>query len=88
MDKLQPLILESLQLLLIGMGTVFLILVMLIFLITMVSRFLASFPDKEIKHDLTPRVASSSATLDDTSQTELIAVISAAINTFKKRHSM
>lgn len=85
MDHLQPLIIQSLELLLIGMGTVFIILVMLIFLINAVSKILQryGFEDGPITPQSTPTQSSTSVGAD---QTTLIAVISAAINTYRKRH--
>jgi oxaloacetate decarboxylase gamma subunit len=87
MDNLQPLIIQSLELLLIGMGTVFIILVMLIFLINTVSKILRyyGFEDSPVEPRTTPSSTSSSATSSD--QTPLIAVISAAVNAYRKRHS-
>lgn len=86
METLQPLINESIQLLLIGMGTVFLILIMLIFLITLVSKLIP-------EEDVNTIAVSSQPTLPQTSQSnatndaQLVAVISAAIAKFKKKHS-
>lgn len=83
MDNLQSLLLESVQLLLIGMGTVFVILIMLIFLITFVSRLL---PEETIDE---PHFASSANTSpnNQSNNQELIAVISTAVNAFRKRNS-
>ena len=85
MDNLQHLIAESAQLLIIGMGTVFVILVMLIFLITWTSKLLARYQD-EPAHVSAPTktISSDNAVKNDN---ELIAVISTAVNIFRKRHN-
>lgn len=85
MDKLQPLIVESAQLLFIGMGTVFLILVLLIFLVTLISKLLASYEDEPIPVTIPSinRVSNPSIT---NNENELIAVISSAITAYRKRH--
>lgn len=86
MDTLQPLILDSLQLLLLGMGTVFVILVLLIVLITLVSRLVSGY-DEEPVHALARKpVKASTTTPAVAQQDELVAVISAAISVYKKRH--
>ena len=88
MDQLQPLILESLQLLLLGMGTVFVILVLLIVLITLVSRMFADYQDEPL-HDGVRRpgsVHASSIPSADT-QDQVIAVISAAVSAYRHRHT-
>ncbi len=87
MDKLQPLIIESAQLMLIGMGTVFIILVMLIFLITIVSKVVISLKleDEPVATRAAFKVNKKSAATDDS---ELIAVISSAISTYRSRHSI
>ena len=86
MDNLQPLINESAQLMLIGMGTVFIILIMLIFLITIVSKTLIRFNlvDEPEPARAALGVSGQKATNTDN---ELIAVISSAITAYKKRHS-
>lgn len=83
MDKLQPLIAESVQLLFIGMGTVFLILIMLIFLITLISKLLASYEDEPlpVTFPSATRASNPSTTKNDD---ELIAVISSAIHSYRK----
>ena len=86
MENLQPLINESLQLLLIGMGTVFVILIMLIFLITMVSKLFEDYEDEPV-HPLTNNPGATAAGQAKDSQDELVAVISAAIQVFKQRQS-
>ena len=86
MENLQPLINESLQLLLIGMGTVFVILGMLIFLITMVSKLFEDYEDEPV-HPLTNNPGAAAAGRAKDSQDELVAVISAAIQVFKQRQS-
>lgn len=85
MDNLQPLIIESAQLLLIGMGTVFIILILLIFLINFTSQILASFEDEP--DGIHARAGHATAQPTVQSNDELIAVISTAVNTYKKRHS-
>lgn len=85
MNHLQPLIIESVQLMLTGMGTVFLILIMLIFLINFVSKMLSSFDldDSPVKSDQAVSITENSAKIADH---EHIAVISAAISTYRKNH--
>jgi len=85
MDNLKPLIIESAQLLLIGMGTVFIILVMLIFLINLTSKLLVNFADEPDQL----HARGGHATAQQTAQTnnELIAVISTAIKAYRKRHN-
>jgi len=87
MDKLQPLINESAQLMLIGMGTVFFILIMLIFLISIVSKVVMSLKleDEPVAARAAFKVNRKPAATDDS---ELIAVISSAISTYKSRHSI
>ncbi len=85
MDELQPLIIASAQLMLIGMGTVFVILIMLIFLISLVSKLL---PNEEYQ-PLTPNSPASTRTSTTSlvgQDAELVAVISAAIKLYKQRH--
>lgn len=84
MENIQALINESLQLLLIGMGTVFVILVMLIFLITMVSKLFEGYEDEPV-HALPSKPAAGNAGQPAGSQDQLVAVISAAIQVFKQR---
>ncbi len=83
MEQLQPLIAESVQLLLIGMGTVFVILVMMIFLINLMSKWL---PDEvaEAHHHGQPTAAP--ATTPATNRNELIAAISVAIKAYRSKH--
>jgi oxaloacetate decarboxylase gamma subunit len=80
---LQLLIAESAQLLVIGMGTVFIILIMLIFLINMVSRILP----EEVVEPLQP-VARRGSTAKPAAgnNSELVAVVSAAVRSYKNRH--
>ena len=85
MEKLQPLIIESAQLMLTGMGTVFLILVMLIFLINFVSKILSRF-ELEESPVFTKQTVSSAKKSAETTDHELIAVISGAINKYRKNH--
>ena len=86
MENLQALINESLQLLLIGMGTVFVILVMLIFLITMVSKLFEGYEDEPV-HALPSKPVTANANQTPGSQDQLVAVISAAIQVYKQRQS-
>lgn len=84
MDNIQTLMIESVQLLFIGMGSVFIILGILIFLISTVSKML---PEEEvIQHFASPRTAGKITKHSDNDNKELIAVISSAINAFKKRN--
>ena len=84
MDNLQPLIIESLELLFIGMGTVFIILALLILLITLTSKLLVNFADEPDQlHALGGHATSHQA---GQTNTEIIAVISSAIKTYKNSH--
>ena len=87
MDQLQPLIVESFQLLLLGMGTVFIILTMLIFLISFSSKLLARYEDEppHVSAPVKTQAPVNQAAASDDSQ--LVAVISSAISAYKKRHS-
>ncbi len=83
MEQLQPLIAESAQLLLIGMGTVFIILVMMIFLINLMSKWL---PEEVIEiqpHEQRGAPTKQSPAAD---QNEIIAAISTAINSYRNKH--
>jgi sodium pump decarboxylase gamma subunit len=82
MDNIQTLMIESLQLLFIGMGSVFIILGILIFLISTVSKLL---PEEVVDQNF-GRPNPGGTTNNQTDYKELIAVISAAINAFKKRN--
>jgi sodium pump decarboxylase gamma subunit len=83
MDNVQALMLESVQLLFIGMGSVFIILGILIFLISTVSKLL---PEEVIEQNF-GRPNPAANTNNQTDNKELIAVIGTAINAFKKRNS-
>jgi oxaloacetate decarboxylase (Na+ extruding) subunit gamma len=83
MDNVQSLMIDSVQLLFIGMGTVFVILGLLIFLISLVSKIL---PEEIVDHHFnTPNTARPVTAKADNK--ELIAVIGMAINAFRKRNS-
>jgi sodium pump decarboxylase gamma subunit len=82
MDNIQTLMIESLQLLFIGMGSVFIILGILIFLISTVSKLL---PEEVVDQNF-GRPNTGGTTNNQTDYKELIAVISTAINAFKKRN--
>lgn len=86
MDNLESLIIQSAELMLIGMGTVFIILTMLIFLISLVSRLL---PEEDqpmaVGNQPNSQIAQTTPTQKN-NQTELVAVISSAIKAFKKNH--
>jgi sodium pump decarboxylase gamma subunit len=82
MDNIQTLMIESVQLLFIGMGTVFIILGILIFLISSISKIL---PEEVVEHHFAQPIRAGN-TNNQTDNKELIAVISTAINAFKKRN--
>jgi oxaloacetate decarboxylase gamma subunit len=82
--NLQELIVQSLELLLIGMGTVFIILIMLIFLINVVSKLL---PEETIEETVHTARAANMTAAPTTDNKDLIAVISAAVSTYRKRHT-
>ena len=82
--NLQELIIESLQLLLTGMGTVFIILVMLIFLINFVSNLL---PEETIEETVHTARATGMPAAGAGDNKDLIAVISAAVSSYRKKHS-
>ena len=84
MEQLQPLIAESAQLLLIGMGTVFIILVMMIFLINLMSKWLPEEVVDTPPHEQRSVPAASQAQAGN--QNELIAVVSSAINAYRNKH--
>ena len=86
MQNLQPLIIESAQLMLIGMGTVFIILVMLIFLINIVSKLLSSLSLDDGQDEIRAAFGVNRQKPANTSDQQLIAVISSAISTYKKQH--
>ncbi len=86
MDKLQPLINESLQLLFIGMGTVFIILISLIFLITLSSKLLARFEDQSPDSFSRGAAQANKRQPASTNDNELVAVISAAITKYRDQH--
>ncbi len=85
MEKLQPLILQSIELLVIGMGTVFVILGLLIILINLVTRILSLLQLEE-------EPASFGTTTNalrqppQTQDGELVAVISSAIARYRNQH--
>jgi sodium pump decarboxylase gamma subunit len=87
MDHLLPLIIQSGQLFLIGMGTVFIILVMLIFCITLISKLL---PEEKVVpfHPVSQPTSAESKASTSTNNSELVAVISATIKAFKNRHKV
>jgi oxaloacetate decarboxylase gamma subunit len=85
MEKLQPLILQSLELLVIGMGTVFIILGLLIFLINMVAKLVIAMKlEEEAAHF--PSTTGAARPLDSTQDDELVAVISSAVTRYRKQH--
>ena len=87
MNSLQPLIIASAELLFIGMGTVFIILILLIFLITLISKTLTRFNLVDPPQPPTRRsVQAAKTNAAATSNNELIAVISSAIKAHKKKH--
>lgn len=85
MNDLQLLINESIQLMFIGMGSVFIILVLLIFLINLVTRVLTLLKLEDEPPPTRTAVGNTRKTPRKTDQ-ELIAVISSAITAYKKRH--
>ena len=87
MDNLQPLLIESAQLMLIGMGTVFTILIMLIFLISLVTKALMALKLEDEAEAARPAYRTHKK-IPVSSDNELIAVISSAISSYKKRHSI
>jgi oxaloacetate decarboxylase gamma subunit len=84
MENLQQLIIDSLELLLLGMGTVFIILTMLIFLITLVSKLVANYPDQP-PGGLVRKPVTVTSNRNASSEAELIAVISAAVAAYRRR---
>ena len=83
MEQLQPLIAESAQLLLIGMGTVFVILVMMIFLINLMSKWL---PEEVIEIQAHEQRGTPTTQRPAADQNEIIAAISTAINSYRNKH--
>lgn len=82
MDNVQSLMIDSVQLLFIGMGTVFVILGLLIFLISLVSKIL---PEEIVDHHFAPP-NTARPVAKQTDNKELIAVIGTAIKAFRKRN--
>ena len=78
MGSVNDLINQSLQLMLIGMGSVFVILISLIFLITAVSNLLSRFVQDEGPSPARPAVTTQP-------DQELVAVISSAVNQFRRK---
>jgi oxaloacetate decarboxylase gamma subunit len=85
MEHLQPLIAQSLQLMLIGMGTVFIILTMLIFLIGMISKLIPQEMPEPLPR--ISRTAYESPPSGADKDRELVSVISAAITAYRHKHS-
>lgn len=86
MEQLLPLISQSLQLLLLGMGTVFVILILLIVVINMTSKYLVRFADEPEQTNISAMTNPLQQNAGATSQTELVAVVSAAISAYKRNH--
>lgn len=84
MENLQQLIIESLELMLLGMGTVFVILGSLIFLISLVSKLVASYPDKP-PGGLVRKPVTVASNPHAAGETELVAVITAAVAAYRGR---
>lgn len=85
MEQLEPLILQSLELLVIGMGTVFIILGLLIIMITLVTRMLTSLKPGEEPVSFTSSVSTTTSTARQPDE-ELVAVISSAVSRYRKSH--
>lgn len=85
MEQLEPLILQSLELLVIGMGTVFIILGLLIIMITLVTRMLTSLKPGEEPVSFTSSVSATTSTARQPDE-ELVAVISSAVSRYRKSH--
>ena len=86
MDNLQSLINDSVQLMFIGMGTVFIILTMLIFLISFSSKLLSRY-EEEPPYLSAPVKTQSTETVSTSEDSQLVAVISSAIRAYKNKHS-
>ncbi len=86
MEKLQPLILQSLEMLVIGMGTVFIILGLLIFLINMVTRLLSALKLEEEPAHFPNTLGAARPQNKPQQDGELVAVISSAIARYRKQH--
>lgn len=90
MNHLIPLIIESIQLMFIGMGTVFLLLTLMIFLISLVNRLLSAYAEAHPEAVLHP--VYSAPTLKTTQSkgddSQLIAVISSAVSRYRKDHDI
>lgn len=80
------LLLDGLVLMVVGMGTVFVFLVLMVFWITLSSRILSRYshlvPEREESSAPKPASAPGGAGEDET----LVAVISAAINQYRAQH--
>jgi oxaloacetate decarboxylase gamma subunit len=86
MEQLLPLITQSLQLLLLGMGTVFVILILLIFVITMTSKYLSKFADEPEHTTISAMTNPLQNDAGAPDQSQLVAVVSAAISAYKRNH--
>ena len=86
MEQLLPLITQSLQLLLLGMGTVFVILILLILVINMTSKYLSRFADEPEHTNISAMTNSLQSAGGVQQESELVAVVSAAISAYKRNH--
>lgn len=84
MANLQSLLAESLQLMLIGMSSVFIILSLLIVLITLISRVL---PEEDLSDAMPTMRKRNIGAVPKTNNDEVIAAITVAVNTFKKNNT-
>jgi oxaloacetate decarboxylase gamma subunit len=79
------LVTEGLKFMVLGMTTVFLFLVLLIYVLKLQAKLIGKyFPEKEIKPP-TPIVPAVSTTTSNDEDSKVIAAITAAITDFKKR---
>ncbi len=85
MEQLQPLILQSLEMLVIGMGTVFIILGLLILTINLVTNLVSRFA-QEPEPPTFPTANRTERTTLQQDDREVLAVISAAINRYRKQN--
>jgi len=81
-------VIEGLKLTILGMGMVFIFLVLLVTFIQISSSILASTTKQELKTLEGELSNSSSAKQNENNQSTLIAVITAAINTYRKHNQI
>jgi len=83
---MNPLMLEGINLMVIGMGAVFLFLTLLVFTTTLMSKLVNKFAPPAPAPAAKPVIAASPNPPNQVSDGQLLAVISAAIHRHRSRH--